>query len=77
MAAAVRAAQRMNDYSYNAQYVIATPNGVVDQFATANSFCGWHDWASVAGNGNWVTYTSLPCMPYMNCPGSWLRWGAR
>lgn len=68
-AAAVRAAQRMNDYSYNAQYVVATPYGVVDQFSTANRFCGWHDWAAAGGNGNWVTYTSLPYMPYMDAIG--------
>jgi serine protease len=68
-AAAVRAAQRLNDFNYNAQYVIATPWGVVDQYATAQSFCGWHDWTYAGGNGNWVTYTSLPYMPYMDAIG--------
>lgn len=68
-AAAVRAAQRQGDYSYNAQYVIATPWGVVDQYATAQRFCGWHNWTTAGGVGGWVTYTSLPYMPYMDALG--------
>jgi serine protease len=66
--AAQRAAQHFNDYGYNAQYVIATPWGVVDQYSTANSFCAWHNWTS-AGNG-WITYTSLPYTPYMDTRGA-------
>ena len=59
----------MNDYGYNAQYVIATPWGVVDQYSTAKRFCGWHDWTSVGTSGNWVTITSLPYAPYLDYLG--------
>jgi hypothetical protein len=65
---AQRAAQSMNDYSYNAQYVIALPWGVVDQYSTANSFCGWHNFTYVGSS--WVTYTSLPYIPYMDRTGA-------
>jgi hypothetical protein len=66
-AAARRAAVAMNDFSYNAQYVIALPWGVVDQYSTANGFCAWHNWTSTT-NG-WITYTSLPYTPYMDAIG--------
>lgn len=64
-AAAQRAALRVNDLAYNAQYVIATPYGVVDQYSTAKSFCAWHNYTYVSGS-NWVTYTSLPYTPYLD-----------
>lgn len=67
--AAIRAAVKMNDFNYNAQYVVATPWGVVDQFATAKSFCGWHDHVYAGPTGSWITYTSLPYMPYMDAIG--------
>jgi hypothetical protein len=57
----------MNDYNYNSQYIIATPWGVVDQYSTAKSFCGWHNYTTI-GN-SWVTYTSLPYTPYMDAIG--------
>jgi hypothetical protein len=68
-AAAKRAAARVNNYSYNAQYVVATPWGVVDQYSTQNSFCGWHNWTLAGPSGSWVTYTSLPYAPYLDYLG--------
>lgn len=68
-AAAKRAAARVNNYGYNAQYVIATPWGVVDQYSTQNGFCGWHNWTLAGPSGSWVTYTSLPYGPYMDYLG--------
>lgn len=61
---AARAAQRMNDVSYNTQYVVATPYGALDQKSIANNFCAWHDWTSVAGYNGWITFTSMPYIPY-------------
>lgn len=69
VAAAKRAATRQNDFSWNAQYVVATPWGVVDQYSTANRFCGWHNYTYAGPTGNWITYTSLPYMPYMDALG--------
>jgi serine protease len=63
---AARAAVRLNDLNYNAQFVIATPWGVVDQFSTQNSFCAWHDYTYIPNRGSWFTYTSMPYMPYMD-----------
>jgi hypothetical protein len=68
-AAAARAAARVNNYSYNAQYVIATPWGVVDQYSTQNRFCAWHNWTLAGPSGSWVTYTSLPYTPYLDYIG--------
>lgn len=62
--AARRAAMQVNDYSYNAQYVIATPWGVVDQRSTQLHACAWHTWVAV-GSG-WVTYTGMPYTPFMD-----------
>jgi hypothetical protein len=67
--AAKRASTRVNDYGYNTQFVIATPWGVVDQFSTQKSFCAWHDWTYGGPTGNWITYTSMPYMPYMQAIG--------
>jgi hypothetical protein len=66
--AALRAAARLNDNSYNAQYVIAMPWGVVDQTSTTKGWCGWHDYAYV-NSTSWVTYTALPYTPYMDALG--------
>lgn len=62
--AAARAAVKMGDISYNAQYVIATPYGILDQKSIAKSWCAWHDSASVVGYSGWLTYTSMPYIPY-------------
>jgi serine protease len=62
--AVARAAARVNDYNYNAQYVIATPWGVVDQSSLAHSWCAFHNWTNLGSS--WVTYTSLPYTPYMD-----------
>jgi serine protease len=62
-AAAKRAATRVNDYSYNTQFVVAMPWGYVDTFSTANKFCAWHDWTYASGS-NWITFTSMPYIPY-------------
>jgi hypothetical protein len=62
--AAVRAANRVNDHGYNAQFVIATPNNVVDQYTLNQRACAWHNW-TYAGS-SWITYTSLPYTPYMD-----------
>ena len=64
-----RAAAYFNDFSYNAQYVIATPWGVVDQQTTQKHACAWHDWAAAGPSGHWITYTSLPYMPYLDALG--------
>jgi hypothetical protein len=61
-AAARRAATRIGDYNYNAQYVIATPWGVVDQHTLSDNACGWHNWENAGSS--WITYTSLPYLPY-------------
>ena len=72
--AASRAALRMGDVSYLAQYVIATPWGVVDQYSLSAGACAWHSWVYPNGS-NWVTYTSMPYTPYLdssiyNCGGN-------
>lgn len=61
-AAAIRAATRIGDYNYNAQYVIATPWGVVDQYTLSEDACGWHNWTHAGPS--WITYTSIPYLPY-------------
>lgn len=61
--AAKRAAAAANDYSYNTQYVIAMPWGYVDQFSVANKYCAWHDY-TIATGSYWITYTSMPYIPY-------------
>jgi hypothetical protein len=84
--AAKRAAARVKDFNYNAQYVIATPWGVVDQYTTQQKACAWHSYSLLSGvaapSGSWVTYTSLPYMPYMDyilagsgtsCGGGWVN----
>jgi hypothetical protein len=69
--AALRAAARVNDFGYNAQYVIATPWGVVDQYSagttTGSRACAWHYWTSAGSS--WITYTSLPYTPYLDASG--------
>jgi hypothetical protein len=68
--AARRAAKAANDYSYNTQYIIAMPWGSVDQFSTANKFCAWHDWTYATSTSSyWITYTSMPYIPYMDYIG--------
>jgi hypothetical protein len=62
--AAARAAVRLNDVNYNAQYIIATPWGVLDQSSTANNYCAWHNWTGVTGRTGWTTYTAMPYIPY-------------
>lgn len=64
-----RAATRLNDLSYNAQYVIATPWGVSDQLLNAHKWCAWHDWTAVGTEGRWVTFTVMPYMPYLDALG--------
>jgi hypothetical protein len=61
---AARAAQRMNDVNYNTQYVVATPYGVLDQRSMTNNWCAWHYWTGVVGYTGWITYTSMPYIPY-------------
>jgi hypothetical protein len=65
--AARRAAARVNDLSYNTQFVIAMPWGVVDQNSTLHGWCGWHNYTYVGSS--WITYTSLPYTPYMDTLG--------
>ncbi|MBA2380578.1 MAG: hypothetical protein H0V73_00570 [Chloroflexi bacterium] len=67
-AAARRAAKTVNDYNYNTQFVIAMPWGYVDKYSTDNSFCAWHNY-TYATASNWVTYTSLPYIPYEDSLG--------
>jgi hypothetical protein len=62
--AAARAAVRLNDLNYNAQYIIATPWGVLDQSSIANNYCAWHNWTGVTGRTGWTTYTAMPYVPY-------------
>jgi serine protease len=62
--AAARAAVRLNDLNYNAQYIIATPWGALDQYSISNNFCAWHNWTGVTGRTGWATYTSMPYIPY-------------
>jgi hypothetical protein len=84
--AAKRAAASIKDFNYNAQYVIATPWGVVDQHTTQQSACAWHSYSLLSGvaapSGSWVTYTSMPYMPYLDyilassgtsCGGGWVN----
>ena len=70
-AAAQRAAARVNDSGYNAQFVIATPWGVLDQFSQPLggriSACAWHDWTTAIGY--YTTYTSMPYTPYLAALG--------
>ncbi|MDT4921158.1 MAG: hypothetical protein QOI15_2060 [Pseudonocardiales bacterium] len=66
-AAALRAASRIGDHTYNAQYVIATPWGVVDQYTEQQDACGWHNWTK--DGSSWITYTSLPYLPYYATTG--------
>jgi hypothetical protein len=72
--AAARAAIKVNDFSYNAQFVVATPWGVMDQYSVSARACAWHYWTQVSGHSGWITYTSLPYTPYLdsnvyNCGG--------
>jgi hypothetical protein len=64
-AVARRAAAKTSDYSYNAQYVVAMPWGVVDQTSLNSRACAWHNWMYASGS-SWVTFTSLPYTPYMD-----------
>ncbi len=69
------AAGYLGDTTYNAQYVIALPNGYVDSYTQTASACAWHNWTS-AGTG-WVTYTALPYNPTMgNCGKNWVNAGS-
>jgi hypothetical protein len=60
-----RAADTMRDYAYNAQYVIALPWGVVDQYTQSQNACGYHNWKTVSAT-SWTTYSVLPYIPYLN-----------
>jgi hypothetical protein len=64
-----RAATQLNDFSYNAQYVIATVWGVSDQLLNEHRWCAWHDWTAAGPTGRWVTFTSMPYMPYLDSLG--------
>ena len=69
------AAAYMGDYNYNAQYVIALPNGYVDAYSRSGAACAWHNWTT-AGSG-WVTYTALPYSPSMsNCGRNYVNAGS-
>lgn len=59
-----RAVARTNDASTEVQYVIATPNGVIDLWSLNAGACGWHSWANIGGRA--VTYTMLPYNPYIS-----------
>jgi hypothetical protein len=61
-----RAATALNDFSYNAQYVVATPWGVSDQRVLDHHWCAWHSMTAAGPAGHWVTFTSLPYMPYLD-----------
>jgi serine protease len=64
-----RAAARIGDRTYNAQYVIAMPWGVVDQYsASGTRACAWHNYTYV-NQTQWVTYTALPYTPYIDSLG--------
>lgn len=63
-AAAQRAALRTGDVGYDTQYVIALPNGIIDQDSVTGRACGWHGWTGTAST-NAFTYTSLPYSPYL------------
>ena len=65
IAAARRAAATIGDTSYNAQYVIAMPWGVFDQYSMTQRACAWHNYTYV-NSTQWVTYTALPYMPYVD-----------
>jgi hypothetical protein len=65
--AAIRAARRLNDIGFNAQYVVATPWGVVDQYSLSGTHaCAWHYHTTVPGYSSEITYTSLPYTPYLD-----------
>jgi hypothetical protein len=68
--AVLRAEARIGDASYNAQYVIAMPWGVVDQYSATSSprACAWHRYTYV-NSTQWVTYTALPYTPYIDSLG--------
>jgi hypothetical protein len=70
LAAATRRAEaRIGDASYNAQYVIAMPWGVVDQYsASGTRACAWHSHTYV-NQMQWVTFTALPYTPYIDALG--------
>lgn len=63
--AVLRATARIGDRSYNAQYVIAMPWGVFDQYSRTQRACAWHNYMYV-NSSQWVTYTALPYMPYVD-----------
>jgi hypothetical protein len=60
-----RAAALTGDRSYNAQYIIAMPWGVFDQYSMSASACAWHYYTYV-NSTQWVTYTALPYTPYVD-----------
>jgi hypothetical protein len=64
-----RAANHFGDFGYNTQYVIATTWGISDQKLNDHLWCAWHDWTPAGPTGKWVTFTSLPYMPYLDALG--------
>jgi hypothetical protein len=64
-----RAANHFGDFGYNAQYVIATTWGITDQKLNDRRWCAWHDWTTAGPSGKWVTFTSLPYIPYLDAIG--------
>ncbi len=68
-AAVRRAANHFGDFGYNTQYVIATTWGISDEKLNAEHWCAWHDWTTAGPAGKWVTFTSLPYMPYLDALG--------
>jgi hypothetical protein len=61
-----RAAKQVNDFGYNAQYVIALRWGVSDQRSDDHGWCARHSWTTAGPEGNWVTFTVMPYMPYLD-----------
>ena len=44
----------------------------MDQYSLSGTgACGWHNWTSVPGSANWITYTSLPYLPYLKSLKGW------
>lgn len=64
-AVAQRAAVRVGDYSYNAQYVVAMPWGTIDTATLNSRFCAWHYYTRMSST-SWITYTAMPYTPYLD-----------
>jgi hypothetical protein len=61
---AKRAAREVNDFSYNAQFIIATPWWVRDAYSTRHNAGAWHSWTYAGPANDWITFTSLPYAPF-------------